>query len=251
MKDQLDRIRQLLSEIEGESASKEADSFERNFNALELPDLVSEIVDYLQPRLHPYEAAIYWYMFRHSVVGMGTQRLRVSVRGLGSAVIRSSSGQSEKLSYAAVQEALRGLEEKQCIRKDGDTNREGTPYLVLLPEEIPWCVDLMSKAQEAERDSFAVDEARDVDYYNIAENRLKVFERDSYKCKYCGKQLTRFSATLDHVQPVSRGGTNALDNLVTACLHCNSSRGNRPVMEAVTRGVAEQSAAPDADKPPR
>jgi hypothetical protein len=250
MIEKIDKIRELLSEIESEYNPQGADSFERNFNALELPDIVAQIIDYLQPRLHPYEAAIYWYLFRHSVIKQGTQRVRVSVRGLCSGVIKSSSGQSEKLSYSSVQDTLRGLEEKQCIRKDGDTNREGTPYLVLIPEEIPWCVDHMKIVQKNHA-SHLVDEVRDVDYYNIAENRLKIFERDLYKCKYCGKQLTRFSATLDHIQPVSHGGLNSFDNLVTSCLHCNSGRGNRPVMEAVARGVAEESASPDGAKPSR
>ena len=240
MIEKIDKIRELLSEIESQYKPQEEDSFERNFNALELPDIVAQIVDFLQPRLHPYEAAVYWYLFRHSIIKQGTQRVRVSVRGLCSGVIKSSSGQSDKLSDSSVQDTLRGLEEKQCIRKDGDTNREGTPYFVLIPEEIPWCVDYMKTAQE-NQSTHLVDEVRDVDYYNIAENRLKIFERDSYKCKYCGKQLTRFSATLDHIQPVSRGGLNSFDNLVTTCLHCNSSRGNRPVMEAVAKGIAEQS----------
>ena len=244
MIDKIDKIREILSDLESQYKPQEADSFERNFNALELPDIVSEIVDYIQPRLHPYEAAIYWYLFRHSVIKQGTQRVRVSVRGLCAGVVKSSSGQSEKLSYASVQDTLSGLEEKQCIRKDGDTNREGTPYLVLIPEEIPWCVEHMKKAQENHA-AYTVDEIRDVDYYNIAENRLTIFERDSYKCKYCGKQLTRFSATLDHIQPISHGGLNSFDNLVTACLHCNSSRGNRPVMEAVTKGMAEHGNSPD------
>jgi len=237
MNEKIDKIRELLSEIESQYEPQEADSFERNFNALELPDIVSQIIDYLQPHLHPYEAAIYWYLFRHSVIKQGTQRVRVSVRGLCSGVIKSSSGQSEKLSYGSVQDTLRRLEEKKCIRKDGDTNREGTPFLVLIPEEIPWCIDHMKTANENVA-THIVDEFRDVDYYNITENRIKIFERDLYKCKYCGKQLTRFSATLDHIQPISHGGLNSFDNLVTACLHCNSSRGNRPVMEAVAQGNA-------------
>lgn len=240
MNEKIDKIRGLLSEIESQYNTQEVDSFERNFNALELPDIVSQIVDYLQPNLHPYEAAIYWYLFRHSVIKQGTQRVRVSVRGLCSGVIKSSSGQSEKLSYSSVQDTLRGLEEKNCIRKDGDTNREGTPYLVLISEEIPWCVDRM-KTIKVNQTSHVVDEVRDVDYYNIAENRIKIFERDSYKCKYCGKQLTRFSSSLDHIQSVSHGGINSFDNLVTACLHCNSSRGNRPVMEAVAKGNVDPS----------
>lgn len=231
MKEDFAKIRDLLSTIEKNCGKEEPDSFDRNFDALELPTLVSQIVDFLQPRLFPYEAAIYWHLFRHSVVSDGTQRVRVSVRGLCTGVITSSSGQSDKLSYGAVQDALRGLEEKGIIRKDGDTNREGTPYLVLLPEEIPWCVEFMRKEQAEEKATKPVDEQRESDFYNIAENRLKVFERDGYRCQYCGKQLTRFSATLDHIQPVSHGGTNSFDNLITACLHCNSRRGNRPIMD--------------------
>ncbi len=244
MKDKINQIRELLSQIERDNTSGETDSFEHNFDALELPALVAQIVDFLQPKLYPYEAAIYWHMFRHSVVADGTQRVRVSVRGLCAGVVTSSSGQSQQLSYGAVQEALRGLEEKGVIRKDGDTNREGTPYLVFLPEEVPWCLDIMKQARAEQTSVRPVDPSREVDYYNIADNRMKVFERDEFKCTYCGKQLTRFSATLDHIQPVSKNGTNAMDNLVTACLHCNSRRGNRPVMEAL-KSDAEPGGTPD------
>lgn len=231
--ERISQIRNLLDQIELESASIQNDSFERNFDALELPDLICQVVDYLQPRLFPYESAIYWYMFRHSIVGNSSQHVRVSVRGLGKKVIKSSSGQSETLSYGTVQDALRGLEEKLVIRKDGDTTREGTPYLVLLPEEIPFCIELIRESVENNNESNQVDEMHDVDFYNIPENRIKVFERDNYKCKYCGRQLTRFSATLDHLQPVSQNGLNTFENLITACLHCNSRRGARPAMDAI------------------
>ena len=46
----------------------------------------------------------------------------------------------------------------------------------------------------------------EVDFYNVRENRIKIYERDNYVCQHCRKQLTRFSATLDHLQPVSEGG---------------------------------------------
>lgn len=46
-------------------------------------------------------------------------------------------------------------------------------------------------------------------------------------CKYCGKQLSKDEATLDHVQPQARGGTNAKDNLVLACFHCNQLKGDK------------------------
>jgi len=233
VKEHIDKIREHLDSIERESSAPAADSFERNFDALELPGLLEQVVDFLQPRLLPYEAAIYWYLFRHSILGHGTQRVRASVRGLGEGVVTSGSGQTDKLSYGAVQDALRGLEQKEVIRKDGDTTREGTPYFVRLPEEIPWCAEQI-KSQRTKAAPTPVDEKREADFYNIAENRLRVFERDGYVCYKCGTHLTRFSATLDHIQPVSQGGDHSFANLVTSCLHCNSRRGNRPVMESLT-----------------
>lgn len=81
-----------------------------------------------------------------------------------------------------------------------------------------------------------IDEKKEKDFYNVKENRYKIFERDGYKCHYCSKVLTKYSATLDHILPVSKGGDNAYDNLITACLHCNSQRTNKDVMEAIIKG---------------
>jgi len=126
---------------------------------------------------------------------------------------------------------LQALEEKGAILKAGDTNREGTLYKVFLPEEISLCQERMKEAKAEKLEP--IDTKKELDYYNVRENRLMVFERDGYKCHYCDKQLTRFTATLDHIQPVSKGGDNSFDNLVTSCLHCNSRRGNRPVMDII------------------
>ena len=78
-----------------------------------------------------------------------------------------------------------------------------------------------------------VDPKKEADYYNVKENRLKIFERDKYLCQI-QKQLTRFSATLNHIQPVSESGDNSYDNLVTACLHCNSKRGAKPISDTIS-----------------
>ena len=55
-----------------------------------------------------------------------------------------------------------------------------------------------------------------------------LFARDAYTCQYCGRaagQLrTRESLTRDHVVPLSRGGTNAWTNVVTACSGCNTRK---------------------------
>lgn len=240
---QTEQIRELLDEIDAASATPDDRAFAENFNSLELPDLICSVVDFLQPSLFPYEAAVYWHLFRKAILGTGTQYTRASVRGMMQGVVTSSSGQSDGLSYGAVQKALQGLEDKGALSKAGDTNREGTLYKVHLPEEIPSCQEKMKQAQQAKPTE--IDTKQELDFYNIRENRLKVFERDDYKCHYCGKQLTRFNATLDHLQPVSEGGDNSFDNLATACLHCNSQRGSRPVMDIVTEKSSQQKNAPD------
>lgn len=62
-------------------------------------------------------------------------------------------------------------------------------------------------------------------------------KRDGDACHYCKQTMVfgRFRAgqrpslmgTLEHVQPISRGGSHTWDNCVLACWRCNSSRGNR------------------------
>jgi hypothetical protein len=53
--------------------------------------------------------------------------------------------------------------------------------------------------------------------------RWRIWERDNFKCHYCG--WCQF-LTVDHRIPVSRGGTDDESNLVTACEDCNRSKGN-------------------------
>jgi HNH endonuclease len=98
---------------------------------------------------------------------------------------------------------------------------------VLIPDEIEACRKF--RAERTATEPKPEVPAADIDFYNVRENRIKVYERDAYKCRYCEKQLTRFTATLDHVMPVVEGGDNGFGNLVTACLGCNSRKHKRPV----------------------
>ena len=38
-----------------------------------------------------------------------------------------------------------------------------------------------------------------------------------------------YGNALDHVKPVAEGGDNSFENLVTACLDCNSTKQKRPL----------------------
>lgn len=48
----------------------------------------------------------------------------------------------------------------------------------------------------------------------------------SRRCVYCAALLTPETATLDHVQPLSRRGTHDPGNLVIACHACNQLKGD-------------------------
>lgn len=62
-----------------------------------------------------------------------------------------------------------------------------------------------------------------------AELRVAVFLRDGYKCRYCGELATE--PECDHITPLSLGGKSVMDNLATACMPCNRSKGAKPLAE--------------------
>ena len=57
--------------------------------------------------------------------------------------------------------------------------------------------------------------------------RSEIFERDGYRCVYCGERFPAEELTVDHVQPRVRGGDRSEGNLVTACRGCNTLKGHR------------------------
>lgn len=65
--------------------------------------------------------------------------------------------------------------------------------------------------------------------------RADVFARDGYVCQLCGRPTLVYVVTwrhplspeLDHIVPVSRGGSDTPDNVQTAHRRCNIRKGNR------------------------
>ena len=57
--------------------------------------------------------------------------------------------------------------------------------------------------------------------------RENLFERDSYRCQYCGNAFKAEQLNMDHVIPRDRGGRTSWENIVTSCIKCNSQKANR------------------------
>ena len=62
-------------------------------------------------------------------------------------------------------------------------------------------------------------------------SRFNIIFRDNFECQYCGEHGSLKDLTIDHVIPVSRGGQNTWENVVTACGPCNSKKGNKLLNE--------------------
>lgn len=70
--------------------------------------------------------------------------------------------------------------------------------------------------------------------------RIRVMKRDRFTCVYCGTTGAESELEIDHVHPVSKGGSHHISNLVTACRKCNQAKG---------AGTMKRMAAPSAVAP--
>jgi hypothetical protein len=66
----------------------------------------------------------------------------------------------------------------------------------------------------------------------------RLFHRDDYMCLYCGEVLPPRLLTRDHVVPVSAGGRDEWENVVSACRPCNHRKDNRALETTEMRLLA-------------
>lgn len=54
-----------------------------------------------------------------------------------------------------------------------------------------------------------------------------LWQRFKGRCAYCEERLRYETATLDHIIPLSKGGTNSIFNRALACMPCNRDKGDK------------------------
>ena len=57
------------------------------------------------------------------------------------------------------------------------------------------------------------------------------FDRQKGRCYWCGEKVAWRGKHVDHVMPLSKGGSNGPENLVVACASCNLKKGAKHPME--------------------
>jgi 5-methylcytosine-specific restriction endonuclease McrA len=53
--------------------------------------------------------------------------------------------------------------------------------------------------------------------------RFEVFKRDAFTCQHCGQKDPDVLLQVDHIEPVSKGGSNDMLSLTTSCRDCTRS----------------------------
>ena len=70
--------------------------------------------------------------------------------------------------------------------------------------------------------------------------RFETFNRDHFTCQYCGSKTPNVVLEVDHIIPVSKNGTNEIDNLVTSCFECNRGKSNN-LLENIPKSLQDKS----------
>ena len=56
-------------------------------------------------------------------------------------------------------------------------------------------------------------------------DRYKEYLADKHRCTYCGEKIVfKSKETQDHIQPLSKGGSNKPENKVLCCHGCNQTK---------------------------
>lgn len=64
--------------------------------------------------------------------------------------------------------------------------------------------------------------------------RFEVFKRDQFCCQYCGRKSPEVVLEVDHIVPVSSGGSDYPINLITSCWDCNRGKAAVPLAQVMT-----------------
>ncbi len=63
-------------------------------------------------------------------------------------------------------------------------------------------------------------------------NNPALFKRDCNMCLYCGQRFSQRELSRDHITPLSQGGGDNWNNVVTACKRCNNHKAGRTPEQA-------------------
>jgi hypothetical protein len=171
----------------------------------------ADTVDYLVPllRLKVTEQALYFYLMRHSHL-KGSRLVTLLKKTLGEGIQRSEFNLNEHLGRLA---------RKGCVAFRGRESG-GVVLEVFRPEEIvEWLTRGAWKKVDLDQPLMASKDPA---------KRRALLRRDRGRCFYCRERLSIGVLHVDHLEPISGGGSTRMENCVASCERCNREKGSAP-----------------------
>jgi 5-methylcytosine-specific restriction endonuclease McrA len=166
-------------------------------------------------RLSLIERAVYSHLLRHSRLE-GRVRYRFSIASVARGIC---------FTREPVRRAVRRLVDHGALRLIG-RSREGHVVEVRVPGEIR-ASRFEAAAKNARRKPGAAG-LEEIDFMQTKELRRAIHAREGARCFYCLRRLVATTRCIDHVVPQAHSRRNSYRNLVSACLECNSQKGEKP-----------------------
>lgn len=113
-----------------------------------------------------------------------------------------------------------------CMKHYARTRRNGDPEVVMKRGPV-------AEPEHIRKEKARVRNRNNQHIYRAKHDRSRTFPPEfelSDRCDWCGATE---DLTIEHWQPVSRGGDNSIDNLGTLCRSCNCSKNNRTLIEFI------------------
>jgi hypothetical protein len=183
-------------------------------------------------RMTVIEQAVYSYLVRHTHLE-GRARISFSMTWLASGI---------RVCRGTAQTAVRRLMFVGVLRLVSRT-RAGHVVDVRLPGEI---LGTQEKTGQAAREAapLGIADIEQADFTRDTRLRKLMYERDGWLCFYCLRRLTARVRCLDHVVPRAKSGANSYRNLVSACMDCNTEKGERAAAHFLRRLYRDGRLAP-------
>lgn len=123
-----------------------------------------------------------------------------------------------------IQNAERRMEMKDEYNANRRLKYADNPELILsrtrdLRKKYPERYSVYGKNNDAKR--------KMAEGFYTLQDELYQLSKQNHRCFWCRIKLEGKKYHIDHIIPISRGGTNWSGNIVISCPHCNMSKGNK------------------------
>ena len=137
---------------------------------------------------------------------------------------------------APISLALDGLNQSDKVKKRIREEFDRILQLLSFTEKVEVLERYSEKVNSINLSIFLPSIIRLKDYVRLNQKKIplsrkNILKRDGHICQYCNNKSNVM--TIDHIIPKHKGGKDSWDNLVAACVPCNTKKGNKFLKDTV------------------